>query len=126
MLTTLGWTPCLEAAFEPFAAEAMVTLDRIEADVATGQGTPDWLLPVDAAFPDLPLVRLDEPTSLRLRQGRTIEPPAGLSNADGPLWRVYDEAHGFLGMGELGPDGRLKVVRLFVPGAGSVPDALKT
>ena len=83
-LGTLGHLGALRRLWvEPFAADAMVTLDRIEADVATGQGTPDWLLPVDAAFPDLPLVRLDESTSLHLRQGRTIEPPAGLSDADG-------------------------------------------
>ena len=126
-LGTLGHLGALRRVrVEPFAAESMVTLDRIEADVETGQGAPGWLLPVDAAFPDLPLVRLDQTTSLRLRQGRTIEAPASLSDADGPLWRVYDEARGFLGLVESDSAGRLKVVRLFVPGVGSVPDAPKT
>jgi tRNA pseudouridine55 synthase len=126
-LGTLGHLGALRRLrVDPFAAEAMVTLDRIEADVATGQGTPDWLLPVDAAFPGLPWLRLDETLSLRLRQGRTIEPPAALSSPDGPLWRVYDDAHGFLGLVEADSAGRLKVVRLFVPGAGSVSDAPKT
>jgi hypothetical protein len=92
----------------------------------TGPDTPDWLLPVDAAFPGLPVVRLDETQSLRLRQGRTLERPASLPDPDGPLWRVYDAAHGFLGLVEADSGGRLKVVRLFVPGAGSVPEAPKT
>jgi tRNA pseudouridine55 synthase len=108
---------------DPFESVPMVTLDRIESDVAEGRTTAlaaapgvAWLLPVDRAFPALPAVMLDPAQTLYLRQGRALEWPAGVGPA--PLLRAYDPAGGFLGLVEPGPDGRLRVQRLFVAGAG--------
>jgi tRNA pseudouridine55 synthase len=101
---------------EPFEAERMVTLDQVEAALAAGDGAHDWLLPVDHAFPDLPAVHLDATSTLHLRQGRTLELPAGLPEA--PLLRAYGPEGSFLGLVEQGTDGRLRVQRLFVQGAG--------
>jgi hypothetical protein len=39
--------------------------------------------------------------------------------APGAVLRVYDDEHGFLGLAEIGADGRLRVQRLFVAGAGT-------
>jgi hypothetical protein len=77
-------------------------------------------LPVDRAFPDLPLVRLDDLDTLHLKQGRVLEPPAGLPDAE--IWRAYDPQGAFLGLIERTPDGRLRVQRLFVAGAGTGPE----
>ena len=104
---------------DPFPALGMVTLERIEADIAAGLSGPDWLHPVDTAFPDLGAVFLDETQSLHLRQGRTLAPSDGLPA--GLRWRAYDAVHGFLGLVGRAADGRLKVIRLFVAGAGGSP-----
>ena len=118
-LGTVGHLVALRRLWvEPFPSGAMVTLERIDADLAAGHAAPEWLRPADVAFPDLPAVHLDETQSLRLRQGRALEPAPDL--AGGPRWRAYDAAHGFLGLVEMGPDGLLRVVRLFVPGAGTM------
>jgi len=102
---------------EPFAPGALVTLEAVEAWAARGPADderPEWLLPVDAAFPMLPRLDLDRVASLYLRQGRTLplELPAAAS-----LGRVYDPAGRFLGLVEAAPGGGLRVARLFVPGA---------
>ena len=117
-LGTVGHLVALRRLWvEPFGDGGMVTLERIEADLAAGVAAPDWLQPADVAFPGVAALHLDEEQSLYLRQGRALEPPAGL--AGGPRWRAYDAAHGFLGLVEMGPDGRLRVLRLFVAGAGA-------
>lgn len=102
---------------EPFEAAAMVTLEQVEATPAADPTGIPWLAPVDSAFPDLPMVALDAQQALYLCQGRTLEPPAGLPAAD--QYRAYGPAGRFLGLVEAGPDGRLQVQRLFVPGAGT-------
>jgi tRNA pseudouridine55 synthase len=106
---------------EPFGERPMVTLESIEAWAGAGpadDARPDWLLPVDAAFPDLPRLDLDRRASLHLRQGRVLplEIPGG-----GGMARVYDTAGQFLGLVEPDPGGGVRVARLFVPGA-SGPD----
>ena len=123
-LGTVGHLTALRRLWvEPFAASGLVTLDRVESDVAAEIAAPAWLQPSDAAFPGLPPIHLDETQSLHLRQGRTLAAPVDLPEA--PRWRAYDAGHGFLGLVELGPDGRLRVVRLFIAGAG-VPQGPET
>ena len=102
---------------EPFAPEALVTLETVEAWARRDTGDsprPRWLLPVDAAFPGLPRLDLDRVASLYLRQGRTLAlpAPAGAGQA-----RAYDPEGRFLGLVEPAPDGGLRVSRLFVAGA---------
>jgi tRNA pseudouridine55 synthase len=118
-LGTVGHLSALRRLWvEPFRQQAMVSLEAVEAWAARSEGggaPPDWLLPVDAAFPSLPRLDLDPVASLYLRQGRTLplELPAGATQA-----RVYDPAGRFLGLVERAPGGGLRVVRLFVAGAG--------
>ena len=119
-LGTLGHLGALRRLWvEPFDPTAMVTLERIEADLVEGTGDFSWLLPVDRAFPDLPMLRLGELDTLHLRQGRVLTPPAGLPDA--AVWRAYDSHGGFLGLVERAPDGGVRVQRLFVTGAGTGP-----
>jgi tRNA pseudouridine55 synthase len=103
---------------EPFEACEMVTLEAVEAWVANHPGEaerPDWLLPVDAAFATLPRFDLDARSSLHLRQGRELPAPAAL--ATGEMARAYDPESRFLGLVTGGSEGRIRVERLFVPGA---------
>jgi tRNA pseudouridine55 synthase len=118
-LGTVGHLTALRRLWvEPFEAGRLVTLDEIEATPPT-VAEPDWLLPVDCAFPDLPATELDASQSLHLRQGRALPSPAGCSNTAGSLLRAYEAGGGFLGLVEVGTDGLLRVHRLFVAGAGS-------
>jgi tRNA pseudouridine55 synthase len=100
---------------DPFAGSAMVTLEEIESTAADPR--PAWLAPVDAAFPDLPRLVLDEIETLHLCQGRTLARPDGLPEA--AQFRAYGADGTFLGLVEPGPGDRLQVLRLFVPGAGT-------
>jgi tRNA pseudouridine55 synthase len=102
---------------EPFAPDALVTLEAVEAWAAgepADDARPEWLLPVDAAFPALPRLDLDRVASLYLRQGRTL--PLELPGA-AALGRAYDPMGRFLGLVEQAAGGGLRVARLFVPGA---------
>jgi tRNA pseudouridine55 synthase len=100
---------------DPFAGSAMVTLEEIESTPA--EPRPAWLAPVDAAFPDLPRLVLDELETLHLCQGRTLVRPDGLPEA--AQIRAYGADGTFLGLVEPGPGDRLQVLRLFVAGAGT-------
>jgi len=71
-----------------------VTIETVEAwagRAAADDERPEWLLPVDAAFPSLPRLDLDRVASLYLRQGRSLplQLPAGARQA-----RAYDPAGG--------------------------------
>lgn len=118
-LGTVGHLSALRRLWvEPFRPQPMVSLEAVEAWAARSGGDgalPDWVLPVDAAFPSLARLDLDPVASLYLRQGRTLpfELPAGDAQA-----RVYDPAGRFLGLVERAPGGGLRVARLFVAGAG--------
>jgi tRNA pseudouridine55 synthase len=117
-LGTVGHLSALSRLWvDPFPPDSMVTLETIEAWAAGGPAEderPRWLLPVDAAFADLPRLDLDRVASLRLRQGRTL--PFQLPG-EAVLARVYDPAGRFLGLVEQAPGGGLRVARLFVSGA---------
>ena len=123
-LGTVGHLSALRRLWvEPFMSQAMVPLEVVEAWAGRGPGDderPEWLLPVDAAFPSLPRLVLDALGSLHLRQGRSL--PLSMPNG-AELARVYDPDGHFLGLVEPAAGGGLRVVRLFVPGAsGADPE----
>lgn len=99
----------------PFAADAMRTLDELEA-LATGQGEAvldALLLPVDAALLDHPALMLDERQARALCHGQVVlmPGPAGLRV------RAYGPDGRFLGIAAVAPDGgALSVVRLLATG----------
>jgi tRNA pseudouridine55 synthase len=103
---------------EPFDDSAMVTVGQLEAWAEAGgwaQGPPQGLRPVDDAFPGLPRLVLGAEQALGLRQGRTLQVPEPVQN--GAVLRAYDEAGQFLGLVIADGEGRIRVQRLFVPGA---------
>jgi tRNA pseudouridine55 synthase len=121
-LGTLGHLSQLRRLWvEPFGDESMVSLEDIEAWVLGGGWSasepPPGLLPTDRAFARLPRLDLDAAEALHLRQGRALELPAPAEPAT--LLRIYGPPHGFLGLATVAEDGRLRVQRLFVAGAGT-------
>ncbi len=83
-----------------------------------------WLLPTDALVADLPMLKLADSDGVAIRQGKIVSlHAAGViatasvghelsASGDGELYRLYDDAHGFLGLGALASDGQLRAERL--------------
>ena len=108
---------------EPFDQDPMVTMGEIERWAGTGEppaGFPECLLPVDAAFRQLPRLDLTAGQAGHLRQGRVLEAPAGVEPAE--RIAAYDQTGHLLGLVECAADGCVRVVRLFVPGAAGGND----
>ncbi len=95
---------------EPFHDRPMLTLEALEERVAAVPGGTGWLLPADAAVPQLPEARLDAAAERALRHGQSVPPPPGLPSA-APV-RLYGPHGGFIGLGERDAAGRLKARRL--------------
>lgn len=103
---------------DPFDPAAMVSFETVEqwAAGAAESDRPRWLLPADAAFPDLDRLELDAAQARALCQGRTVPVPGRPATA--PL-RAYDAQGGFLGLVEPAPGDCIRVLRLFVSGEGA-------
>jgi tRNA pseudouridine55 synthase len=95
-------------AVEPFREDAMVRLEDLEA--RSEAGDPDaCLLPADAGLAHWPRIRLDDGAAGCVRNGNPVPAAAAVP---GPV-RVYGAADQLLGLGEVTPDGRLTVRRVF-------------
>jgi tRNA pseudouridine55 synthase len=106
-------------AVEPFDPDGMVTLAQLEAD--HGAGRPPTLIPPDRAVGHLAGVRLDAGAARRIGLGQTVVlPPLELPPST-PLEdltvRLYAPGPVFLGLGAVGPGGRVRPKRLFVAAA---------
>jgi tRNA pseudouridine55 synthase len=99
-------------AVEPFGGEPMVTVEELEALVASG-GTDALdarLLPPDRALTGWPEVMLSSEAAERLAHGQAV--------AADPAWpsgrvKVYREPRELLAIGEITPDRRLAPHRVF-------------
>ena len=113
-LGTVGHLAALRRLWvAPFDSEPMVTLEEIGAwrDAGgAGHGSPAWLRPVDSALAGLARVDLGSADSASIRHGRTIPSDGGL--LAGTTVCAYDADGGLLGLLEVAPDRRLRVVRL--------------
>lgn len=86
-----------------------ITLDALEALPETERDSK--LLPPDSLVASLPEIALDQDAAYYLRQGQAIWLPKL------PLhqrFRIYDEKHVFIGVGEVGDEGKLQPSRLLV------------
>jgi tRNA pseudouridine55 synthase len=93
----------------PFRIEQAVSLDDLQAlDEAARRA---WLLPADSLLAALPRVDLEEDQARRFTSGQTLR----LQAPEGAC-RVYGRESALLGVGEVGPDSRLKPVRLIASG----------
>ena len=106
-LGTLGHVSVLRREYvEPFADEAMHTLESLEKARVRGE----WprLLPLDAPLGHLPAVHLEPEKARRLRQGQAV---AVVGAPAASRVRLYD-AEGFLGIGESDAAGSVHPRRL--------------
>jgi tRNA pseudouridine55 synthase len=92
---------------QPFAQEAMVSIEQLEANPAAVR-----LLPADAALLHLGRVELDDDAARRLGMGQSVAVRMPGIGAD-DLVRVYSQHDRFLGVGRKIPGETLKPVRLF-------------
>jgi tRNA pseudouridine55 synthase len=98
---------------EPFAADAMVTLEAVLAGAESGRPPP--LLAPEAALAHLPALAFSARDAERLRQGQRLQ--AGASPAG--RVRLYDDRGAFFGIGECKDDGVVHPRRILDSGAAS-------
>jgi len=99
-------TALRRVASGPFSLDQAMTLETLEA--LDPEQRRQALLPPDAALMALPEIRLDHGQADDIRHGRKV----ALAREAVPEVRMYaDDA--FLGVGEIAPDGMLRVRRLF-------------
>jgi len=95
----------------PYAEGRMYKLEELEALAEQGMERLDeLLLPVDSALHHWPSVELGADSAYYLMQGQAVMAPGAPSSGK---VRLYDEGHGFLGIGEVKLDGRVAPTRLF-------------
>lgn len=95
----------------PYAEGRMYKLEELEALAEQGMERLDeLLLPVDSALDHWPSVELGADSAYYLMQGQAVMAPGAPSSGK---VRLYDEGHGFLGIGEVKLDGRVAPTRLF-------------
>ncbi len=90
-----------------FRLEDACTLEQLEK--LTMEERDALLLGADAAVADLPQVTLDADSAFYLLRGQSVWKA---SVRIGGLFRIYNEAGRFLGLGELDRDGRIAPKRL--------------
>jgi tRNA pseudouridine55 synthase len=94
----------------PFGGSPQWSFEALE-DISL-QARRAVLLPVDAALGSSPRYDLPASQVMALRQGRTLDVPAGVPGTV----RIYSDELGFLGLGELEVPGRLVPLRLISAG----------
>lgn len=91
---------------EPFADCPMLDLQQVKQQPEQAIAA---LLPVDAAIEHLPKLQLTSQQTSAIRHGQ----PLALSLSPvTPLWRVYDPANQFIGLGQSNAEGLLAAKRL--------------
>lgn len=111
-LGTLGHVTALRRlGVGPYEKRPMFTLEELEARREAGglAALDEWLLPVDSAVADWPVVSLDADMSFYVRRGQAVQVPG--SPTEGCV-RLYSDAGAFLGLGEVADDGRIAPKRL--------------
>lgn len=92
-----------------FTLSDAITLDTLEA--LSEAERDNQLLPPDCLVAGLPEIALDQDAAYYLRQGQAIWlPKLSLHQR----FRIYDEKHVFIGVGEVGDEGKLQPSRLVV------------
>lgn len=101
-----------------FRSEDMLALAEAERLAAEGpEPLRARLLPADLGLAAWPAERLGEEAARRFLEGQAVS-SASPGPASGPV-RVYADGEGFLGIGEIGPGGRLRPKRIIRTAAGA-------
>lgn len=113
-------------AVAPLGAERMWSFDELTEVASRGTEALDaLLLPLQAILPDFPVVALDPSQAASIVRGQAVilEPGCRLP---GGLVRLHGPGGRFLGIGTLGPDGRLAARRLLAVEPDPAPTAAIT
>ncbi len=103
----------------PFVRPAMHTLTSMEDAASSPESLDSLLLPIDAALPDLPAIRLGAADQASVLQGQ----PVSVAGPDSARVRMYGEGGLFLGTGRMTDEGRrLAPERLMVDIAPRAPN----
>ncbi len=92
-----------------FSLANALTLDALEAAPESERDTQ--LLPADQLVAGLPGIDLDRDSAFYLRQGQALWQPKLQASQ---CFRIYDENHIFIGVGEVNSEGKLAPKRLVV------------
>jgi tRNA pseudouridine55 synthase len=95
----------------PYDDRSMVTLEQVQSAFADKrfQEMDDWLLPLESALADWPMVKLSPDAAFYMQQGQPILVP----NAPTSGWvRLYANQSDFMGVGQILEDGRVAPKRL--------------
>ena len=93
---------------EPFAADGLVTMERLELAVSEGRER-EILLPLDAGLSAWPTLHLDERAAERFCHGNPVA-----ATMDAGMVRVFGPNREILGLGEVRTDGVVYPGRVFV------------
>lgn len=98
----------------PYGAGQLVTMAQVEQAAEAGDAALDaLLLPLDSAVGHWPEVRLSADSAYYLKLGQPVLVP----RAPTAGWvRLYDQAGGFLGVGQIEDDGKVAPRRLMIAG----------
>ena len=104
-------TKLRRVAAGPFDGSGMLTLvDMVKQHQGAPENLDDLLLPVEAGLPDWPSLACDEETTFYLKNGQAVQFPDAPTAGQVSLHRAEG---GFIGIGEVLPDGRIAPRRLF-------------
>jgi tRNA pseudouridine55 synthase len=95
----------------PYDDRSMVTLEQVQNAFADKrfQEMDDWLLPLESALADWPVIKLSPDAAFYMQQGQPILVP----NAPTSGWvRLYANQSDFMGVGQILEDGRVAPKRL--------------
>ncbi len=95
----------------PYDDQSMITLEQVQAAFADKrfQEMDEWLLPLESALYEWPVVKLTPDAAFYMQQGQPIMVP----NAPTSGWvRLYANQTDFLGVGQILDDGRVAPKRL--------------
>jgi tRNA pseudouridine55 synthase len=98
----------------PYGAGQLVAMAQVEQAAEAGDAALDaLLLPLDSAVGHWPEVRLSADSAYYLKLGQPVLVP----RAPTAGWvRLYDQAGGFLGVGQIEDDGKVAPRRLMIAG----------
>lgn len=95
----------------PFNIEDSVTIEELEKLADSGfEEMDDVLMPAEDALHDWEDVNLSEDAAFYLCRGQAVQVPKAPTSG---LVRLFSDEKGFLGIGEIMDDGRVKPHRLF-------------
>ncbi len=97
-METYGYLTTLRRlSIEPYRAPELVSLEMIEAEITAQHNIDHFLLPVDSALINYPILTFDEHTTDRIKKGQKIRLENELLES---YYRLYDDKNNFLGLGE--------------------------